>query len=91
MPDIAEPAVCRFNDFLLNKREGLFRLRPDGGKTPVKIGSRALRILGLLVDRRGEIVSQREIMDAVWPNVSVEPNARTLFHSRRGPATRIRT
>ena len=78
MPDIAEPAVCRFNDFLLNKREGLFRLRPDGGKTPVKIGSRALQILGLLVDRRGEIVSQREIMDAVWPNVSVEPNNLTV-------------
>ena len=78
MPDIAEPAVCRFNDFLLDKREGLFRLHPDGRKTPVKIGSRALRDPRLLVDRRGEIVSQREIMDAVWPNVAVEPNNLTV-------------
>ncbi len=78
MPDIAEPSVCRFNDFLLDKREGLFRLHPGGRKTPVQIGSRALRILCLLVDRRGEIVSQREIMDAVWPNVAVEPNNLTV-------------
>ena len=78
MPDLAEPAICRFNDFLLDKREGLFRLHPDGRKTPVQIGSRALRILCLLADRRGEIVSQREIMDAVWPNVSVEPNNLTV-------------
>ena len=78
MPDLAEPATCRFNDFLLDKREGLFRLHPDGGKTPVQVGSRALRILCLLADRRGEIVSQREIMDTVWPNLSVEPNNLTV-------------
>src|SRR6478735_11420965 len=78
MPDVAEPAICRFKDFLLDKREGLFRLHPDGRKTPVQIGSRALRILCLLADRRGEIVSQREIMDTVWPNVSVEPNNLTV-------------
>jgi len=78
MPDLAEPATCRFNDFLLDKREGLFRLHPDGGKTPVQVGSRALRILCLLADRRGETVSQREIMDTVWPNISVEPNNLTV-------------
>ena len=32
MPDLAEPAICRFNDFLLDKRDGLFRLHSDGGK-----------------------------------------------------------
>jgi DNA-binding winged helix-turn-helix (wHTH) protein len=78
MPDLAEPAICRFNDFLLDKREGLFRLHPDGGKTPIQVGSRALRILCLLADRRGETVSQREIMDMVWPNLSVEPNNLTV-------------
>ena len=78
MPDLAEPAICRFNDFLLDKRDGLFRLHPDGRKTPVQIGSRALGILCLLVDRRADIVSQREIMHAVWPNVAVEPNNLTV-------------
>src|SRR4051794_3186192 len=78
MPDFAEPAICRFNDFLLDKREGLFRLDLDGGKTPIQIGSRALQILCLLVDRRGDIVPQRDIMDVVWPNVAVEPNNLTV-------------
>jgi adenylate cyclase len=78
MPDVAEPAICRFKDFLLDKREGLFRLHSDGRKTPVQLGSRALRILCLLVDRRGEIVSRREIMDAVWHGIAVEPNNLTV-------------
>jgi TolB-like protein/DNA-binding winged helix-turn-helix (wHTH) protein/tetratricopeptide (TPR) repeat protein len=79
MPDLAEPAVCRFDDFLLDRQAGtLTRLRPDGEQTSVEIGSRALQILCLLVDRGGEIVSQRELMDAVWPNVAVEPNNLTV-------------
>jgi len=78
MPDLVEPAVSRFNDFLLDKREGLFRRQPDGRTTPIQLGSRALRILCLLVDHHGETVSQREIMDTVWPNVAVEPNNLTV-------------
>jgi adenylate cyclase len=78
MPDIPELTVCRFNDFLLGRREGLRRVHPDGGSNQVQIGSRAFLILCLLADRRGEIVSQREIMDAVWPDIAVEPNNLTV-------------
>jgi adenylate cyclase len=79
MPDTAEPAICRFNDFLLCKQAGtLFRLHPDGRRSPVQIGSRAFQMLCLLVDRRGEVVSRREIMDAVWPKVAVEQNNLTV-------------
>ena len=78
MPDLAEPAICRFNDFLLDKREGLFRLHPDGRKTPVQIGSRAFGSFAFWWIAAAEIVSQREIMDAVWPNVAVEPNNLTV-------------
>jgi DNA-binding winged helix-turn-helix (wHTH) protein len=34
--------------------------------TPVRIGSRAREILGILVERAGEIVRKREIISRVW-------------------------
>jgi DNA-binding winged helix-turn-helix (wHTH) protein len=75
MPDLAEPVICRFDNFLLDRQaRTLCQLHSDGRATPILIGSRALQILCLLVDRRGEIVSQSEIMDVVWANVAVEPN-----------------
>jgi TolB-like protein len=36
------------------------------------MGSRALEILGVLVERPGELVSRAEIMAAVWPETTVE-------------------
>ena len=79
MDNLAKPAVCRFDDFMLGRRSGtLSRLHCDGRWAPIPIGSRAFQILCLLIDRRGEIVSQREIMDVVWPNAAVEPNNLTV-------------
>ena len=79
MPDLAEPAICRFDNFLLDKQAlTLCQLHADGHTTPIQIGSRALQVLCLLVDRRGEIVSQSEIMDVVWANVAVEQNNLTV-------------
>nr|WP_176936328.1 winged helix-turn-helix domain-containing protein [Massilia sp. PDC64] len=48
------------------------RLERDG--TPVKIGSRALEILIVLMERAGEIVGKREILDRVWPGLVIEEN-----------------
>ena len=56
-----------------------------------------LQVLCLLVDRRGEIVSQSEIMDAVWANVAVEQNnltvqvsaLRRVLDAHRGQASGI--
>ena len=39
---------------------------------PVTIGSRALDLLGVLIERRGDVVSKEEIMAAVWPKMAVE-------------------
>ena len=79
MPDLAEPGVYRFDSFVLDQQTStLSRLHPDGQKTLVRVGSRAFQILCLLVQRRGELVSQREIMDAVWPNIAVEQNNLTV-------------
>ena len=36
------------------------------------IGSRALDILGVLIERPGDLVSRAAMMDAVWPETAVE-------------------
>jgi predicted ATPase len=39
---------------------------------PVRLGSRALEILAVLVERPGKMVSKRELVARVWPNTVVE-------------------
>ncbi|PXW28316.1 ATP-binding protein [Paraburkholderia caballeronis] len=41
---------------------------------PVKVGSRAFDLLWLLIQERGRVVSQKEILERVWPGVVVEEN-----------------
>lgn len=57
---------------------GPFRLLPRQfllmeGDKPVSIGSRALEILMVLLERPAELVSKQELMDRVWPRIFVEP------------------
>jgi DNA-binding winged helix-turn-helix (wHTH) protein len=62
-----------FEGFRLDRRGGcLFRLDQEGVAAPVVLGSRALNLLGLLVERKGELVSKDEIMEAVWAGRVVE-------------------
>ena len=56
---------------------GPFRLLPTkflllNGDKPVPLGSRALAVLVVLLERPGELVSKQELMGRVWPNVFVE-------------------
>jgi len=75
MPDAVESLSFRFNDLLLDMPAGvLLRVHPDGQMTREPVGRRAFRILCLLVERRGAIVTRQEIMDAVWPDAVVEEN-----------------
>jgi predicted ATPase/DNA-binding winged helix-turn-helix (wHTH) protein len=56
---------------------GPFQLFPaehqllESGK-PVKLGSRAMEILNMLVERAGQVVSKEELMARVWPTTVVE-------------------
>lgn len=43
------------------------------GERPVRLGSRALAILTVLVESAGKLVSKNELLAKVWPNVVVEP------------------
>src|ERR1700730_16939019 len=62
-----------FEGFRLDRRAGvLFRRDERGVFAPMAIGSRALDILGVLVERPGDLVSRAEIIEAVWPGTAVE-------------------
>jgi predicted ATPase/DNA-binding winged helix-turn-helix (wHTH) protein len=70
---IAQGAIA-FGPFRLCAAE---RLIERSGE-PVELGSRAMDILIALVERAGEVVSQRDLIDRVWPNVTVDDsNLRT--------------
>ncbi|MBV8662453.1 MAG: transcriptional regulator, partial [Hyphomicrobiales bacterium] len=65
---------------------GPFRLFPTQfllleDDKPVPLGSRALEILIVLLQRPGELVSKQELMARVWPNVFVEPANLTVHMS----------
>lgn len=69
---------------------GPYRLLPAQfllleGDTPVRLGSRALEILIVLLERPGELVSKQYLMSRVWPNVFVEAANLTVHmsHLRR--------
>jgi DNA-binding winged helix-turn-helix (wHTH) protein/TolB-like protein len=68
-----------FDDFRFNipTRE-LLRVGVHGSATPISLGSRAADLLQLFLDRRGELITKNEIMDAVWPNMAVEESNLTV-------------
>jgi DNA-binding winged helix-turn-helix (wHTH) protein len=65
---------------------GPFRVLPAQfvlleGDKPVPLKSRAMRILFVLLERPGEVVTRQELMARVWPNVFVEPANLTVHIS----------
>lgn len=65
---------------------GSFRLLPSRfllleGDKPVHLGSRALEILIVLLERPGELIPKQEILARVWPNIFVEPANLTVHIS----------
>jgi DNA-binding winged helix-turn-helix (wHTH) protein len=65
---------------------GPFRLLPAQrllleGDKPVPLGSRALELLIVLLERPGELVPKQDLMARVWPNLFVEPANLTVHIS----------
>src|SRR5215472_1995760 len=77
MAALAADEIYLFEDCRLDQR-GLFRRDERGVFVPVPIGSRALDVLRVLIDARGELVSKDELMVAVWPGTVVEDNNLTV-------------
>jgi len=76
-PAGATPTEVSFGPFRLLRTQFLLL---EGDK-PVPLGSRALEILIALLERHGELVSKRDLMARVWPNVFVEPANLTVHMS----------
>jgi DNA-binding winged helix-turn-helix (wHTH) protein len=79
---VGKPAGATTREILF----GPFRLLPAQlllleGYKPVPLGSRALQILIVLLERPGELVTRQELMARVWPNVFVEPANLTVHVS----------
>jgi predicted ATPase/DNA-binding winged helix-turn-helix (wHTH) protein len=60
--------VLSFGPFSLFATERLLKKGDD----PIPLGDRALDILIALVERPGEVVTHRELISTVWPDVTVE-------------------
>src|SRR6516165_6791594 len=79
MQALAARDIFLFTNFRLDRRSGgLFRRGKDGVEVLVVLGSRALDILALLLDRRGDLVTKDEIIAAVWQGVVVEDSNLTV-------------
>ena len=79
MQGLAPSAIFQFEDFRLDRRGGgLFRCNGAATFEPAAIGSRALDILCVLVERAGEVASKDEIIAAVWPSTVVEDSNLTV-------------
>jgi len=63
-------AVYEFGPFRLEVRE--HRLVREG--RPVPLAGKAFDTLRVLVERRGTLVSKRDLMNAIWPETAVEEN-----------------
>src|ERR1700738_4709111 len=69
--------IFLFERFRLD-RGGLFRCDEGAALARVKIGSRALDVLGVLLKRPGDLLSRDEIMVGAWPRTVVEDNNLTI-------------
>ena len=61
-------------------RLGEWLIRPslaaiERGADAVHVTPRSMAVLVYLADARGEVVSRNELLDAVWPGMSVTPDA----------------
>jgi TolB-like protein len=73
MDALAATDIFLGEGFRLDRRSGvLFRRDQQGVFAPIAIGRRALDLLGVLVERPGDLISRDEIIEAVWPGTTVE-------------------
>jgi TolB-like protein/DNA-binding winged helix-turn-helix (wHTH) protein len=77
MEALSSTSIFLFEGFRLDRR-GLFRRDENAALAPVEIGSRALAVLRVLLERPGDLVSRDEIMVAGWPGTVVEDNNLTV-------------
>jgi len=74
--EIGSAEILLFEGFRLDRRGGVLYQLPHGdAAVPVRLGSRAIGLLGLLAGRQGEVVSKDAIIEAVWGGRAIEEAA----------------
>jgi serine/threonine protein kinase len=69
VPEVKTPQnLARFEGFELDLRAG--ELRQEGGKT-VRLSEQPFRILVMLLERPGEVVTREELRKKLWPNDTI--------------------
>ena len=73
MDGLDSPDILLFEGFRFDRAGGcLLRTSGPGADDPVALGSRALALLALLVERQGQLVTKDAIFADVWPGIAVE-------------------
>ncbi|WP_157271719.1 ATP-binding protein [Azohydromonas aeria] len=67
-PPESHPRAARFGDFVLAPARRRLLRRGQ----PVRLSDRALDLLVVLVQRRGEVVAKQQLLTLAWPGVVVE-------------------
>ena len=76
---LATADIFLFEEFRLDRRgDGLSRRDERGVFVPIRIGPRALDVLGVLVERPGDLVSKEAIIAVVWRRTVVENSNLTV-------------
>lgn len=76
------PTIHEFGDFELDAQRHVLTSRLDG--QPVDITGRVMEALVYLVERPGQLVEKKALMDALWPHVVVEEgNLTQTIHTLR--------
>jgi hypothetical protein len=62
-----------------------WRRTASGEEERIALTPKEFRILDHLVEHAGQLVTHRELLDAVWPGTAIEPQAvkNKIFHLRR--------
>ncbi len=77
---MGKPSVQRIYEFGDFRLDGA-HLMLSRGDTELRLSPKAVEILLALVERRGEIVSKDELLEAVWPDTAVEESNLFLYLS----------
>jgi len=73
-PNIRSLSTKEFAPFRLDTvNECLWRSQDDGDDERIRLTPKAFAVLRYLVEHAGRLVTQNELLEAVWPNTFVQP------------------
>ena len=81
---VASASIKEFDPFRLDLVNQCLWRRRDRGDERILLKPKAFAILRYLVDHAGRLVTQEELLDAVWPDIHVQPEVlkRHIFEIR---------